>query len=221
MKELSQENNFLYLCLSLIVLLFAASLVQVSSGTWGEDFFSLITLVMLIVSIKSVYTNLEWRKILYALIVLFVLVSGIAKLFSIPFMPYVSLTILFIFFVGSFRTAYRQILFEGKVDGNKIIGSLSLYLLLGLIWTVIYLFIFELDPTAFTGIESGNWKQNFSQMAYYSFVTLTTLGYGDMLPVNKVAQFFVYMEAIIGVFYMAIIVSSLISLRLAALEKKE
>ena len=131
------------------------------------------------------------------------------------------LSILFIFFVGSFRTAYRQILFEGKVDGNKIIGSLSLYLLLGLGWTVIYLFIFELDPTAFMGIESGNWKQNFSQMAYYSFVTLTTLGYGDMLPVNKVAQFFVYMEAIIGVFYMAIIVSSLISLRLAALEKKE
>ena len=94
MKELSQENNFLYLCLSLIVLLFAASLVQVSYGTWGEDFFSFITLVMIIASIKSLYTNLKWRKILYALIVLFILVSGIAKLFSIPFMPYVSLTIL-------------------------------------------------------------------------------------------------------------------------------
>jgi voltage-gated potassium channel Kch len=80
-----------------------------------------------------------------------------------------------------------------------------------------------MDPSAFSGVEAANWQQGFSRIAYYSFVTLTTLGYGDILPTNHVAEFFVYMEAIIGVFYMAIIVSSLISLRLSAMEteKKE
>ncbi len=78
-----------------------------------------------------------------------------------------------------------------------------------------------MDPTAFSGIETANWQQSFSRVAYYSFVTLTTLGYGDILPTNHLAEFFVYLEAIIGVFYMAIIVASLISLRLSALQNKK
>ena len=86
---------------------------------------------------------------------------------------------------------------------------------------MIYLLILVMDPHAFSGIEAGNWQEIFSRVAYYSFVTLTTLGYGDILPTNHIAEFFVYMEAIIGVFYMAIIVSSLISLRLATLQESK
>ena len=221
MKQLSHDNNFVYLCGALVALLFSASLVQTFSGTWGEDFFSLVTLVMLILSIKSIHTDHSWKRIVFVLIGIVFFVMVLAKLFALSYVPYVILGALLFFFTGSFWTAYKQILFEGEVDSNKMIGSLSLYLLLGLIWTVMYLIILQLDPQAFSGIDAGNWKQNFAQVAYYSFVTLTTLGYGAILPVNKVAQFFVSMEAIIGVFYMAIIVSSLISLRLAALNKKE
>ena len=221
MKQLTQANNFVYLCGALIALLFSASLVQVFSGTWGEELFSLVSIVMLIVSMKSIHTDVTWKKIVYVLIFFLFVITLIAKMFHFSYIPYVNLFILLLFFIGSFWKAYKQILFEGKVDSNKMIGSLSLYLLLGLIWTTFYLLLIQIDPTAFSGIDVGNWKQNFSQVAYYSFVTLTTLGYGDILPVNKVAQFFVYMEAIVGVFYMAIIVSSLISLRLASLERKE
>jgi voltage-gated potassium channel Kch len=125
------------------------------------------------------------------------------------------LLILLIFFIRVFIVAAKQVLFVGKIDANKIIGSLTLYILLGLIWAVIYLILLAMDPNAFSGIEAADWKQIFSRVAYYSFVTLTTLGYGDILPTNHVAEFFVYMEAITGVFYMAIIVSSLISLHLS------
>nr|WP_269764034.1 potassium channel family protein [Shewanella benthica] len=48
-------------------------------------------------------------------------------------------------------------------------------------------------------------------MAYFSFVTLTTLGYGDISPISPFSQVLVYMEAIAGVFYMAIVVASLVS----------
>lgn len=221
MKQISHDNNFIYLCVALIALLFSASLVQIFSGTWGEDFFSLVTLGALILSMKSIHTDRSWKKIVFVLIAIIFCLTVLSKMFSLSYVVYVILGTLLFFFIGSFWIAYKQILFEGEVDSNKMIGSFSLYLLLGLIWTVFYLILIQLDPTAFTGIDEGNWKQNFAQVAYYSFVTLTTLGYGDILPVNKVAQFFVYMEAIIGVFYMAIIVSSLISLRLASLGRKE
>ena len=221
MKQLSHENNFIYLCGALIALLFSASLVPELSGTWGEDLFSLVSLLMIVVSLKSIHTDVTWKKSLYIILLFLLIVNILGKVFHFGAISYLNLALLLFFFIGSFWRAYKQILFEGEVDTNKIIGSLSLYLLLGLSWTIIYLMLFQLDPTAFSGLETDTWKQNFAQMAYYSFVTLTTLGYGDVLPKNHVAQFFVYMEAIVGVFYMAIIVSSLISLRLANLKKKD
>jgi len=221
MKQLSHENNFLYLCGALVALLFSASLIQELSGTWGEDLFSMVSILMIVVSLKSIHTDVTWKKSLYIIIFFLTITVVLGRVFHFSSISYINLALLLFFFVGSFWTAYKQILFEGEVDSNKMIGSLSLYLLLGLVWTVLYLILFQLDPTAFSGIDAGSWKQNFAQMAYYSFVTLTTLGYGDVLPQNHVAQFFVYMEAIMGVFYMAIIVSSLISLRLANLKKKD
>ena len=220
MKQLSTKNNFIYLFFSLIVFLFSAAVVAEFPGSLGEDIFSIVTMLMLIVSIKSLKTEKTWIWAVYALIALFVSFTASAKFFEHQVTVYFTLVILLVFFTGSFLIAAKQVLLVGDIDGNKIIGSLSLYLLLGLIWAVIYLLILVMDPTAFSGVEASTWQQGFSRIAYYSFVTLTTLGYGDILPTNHVAEFFVYMEAIIGVFYMAIIVSSLISLRLAALEKK-
>ncbi len=221
MQQLSKENNFVYLFFSLITLLFSAAVVGELPGKSGEDFFSFVTLLMLLASIKSIKTDVTWKWTVYAVIAAFVILTGLAKLFPHHlYVPFLLLTLL-VFFIGSFAMAAKQVLFVGDIDGNKIIGSLTLYILLGLIWATIYLLILAMDPQAFSGIEAGSWQEIFSRVAYYSFVTLTTLGYGDILPTNHIAEFFVYMEAIIGVFYMAIIVSSLISLRLAAIQEKK
>lgn len=221
MKPITTQNNFLYLFLSLIVFLFSAAVVAEYPGSIGEDIFSIVTMLMLIVSIKSLKSEKTWMWAVYALIALFIILTASAKFFEHQVTVYFTLAILLIFFIGSFMMAAKQVLFVGDIDGNKIIGSLSLYILLGLVWAVIYLMLVVMDPSAFSGVEESTWQQGFSRIAYYSFVTLTTLGYGDILPTNHVAEFFVYMEAIIGVFYMAIIVSSLISLRLSAVEKQK
>jgi voltage-gated potassium channel Kch len=89
--------------------------------------------------------------------------------------------------------------------------------LIGLNWSLLYLFLAQTIPGAFNGLEQLVWYDNFADAAYYSFVTLTTLGYGDISPVTPVARFLVYMEAIVGVFYMAILVASLVGVRISAL----
>jgi hypothetical protein len=70
-------------------------------------------------------------------------------------------------------------------------------------------------PGACNGLEQAPWYENFSAVAYYSYVTLTTPGYGDISPVVPIARFLVYMEAIAGVFYMAILLASLIGIGLS------
>ncbi len=221
MKKINHENNFIYLCVALIALLFSAAIIRDFPNTWGGEFFSLVSILMLMVSIKSMKTEIAWKRMVYVLIGLLVVFTIISRFFELLAMPYLMLLLLLFFFMGSFSSSYKNILLEGKVDKNKIIGSVSLYLLLGLIWTILYLLLIQLDPNAFSGIEAGTWQQNFSTVAYYSFVTLTTLGYGDILPKNHLAEFLAYMEAIIGVFYMAIIVATLVSLGIARIDKKD
>lgn len=221
MKHLNKQNNLIYLFFSLIILLFSSAVVVQFPGSLSDDVFSFVILLMLVVSHKSVHTDATWKWTTYTIIAIFILLTILAKFITHELSVYLILFTLLIFFISAFTTSVKQILFVGDIDTHKIIGSLTLYILLGLIWAVIYLIILAMDPQAFSGIEAGNWQQMFSRVAYYSFVTLTTLGYGDVLPTNHVAEFFVYMEAIVGVFYMAIIVSSLISLRLAAIEEEK
>ena len=123
---------------------------------------------------------------------------------------YIHLILLFCFYLWAIWLAGRQVLFTGAVDANRIVGAICIYLLMGLIWTLMYLFIAQAMPGAFNGVEQRVWYDNFADVAYYSYVTLTTLGYGDISPVAPIARFLVYMEAVVGVFYMAVLVASLI-----------
>lgn len=121
------------------------------------------------------------------------------------------LVLMFLFFFSTFKSLVKQILFSGKIDNNKLVGSMALFLLLGLMWAIIYLILLEVDPKSFTGLEAIAWEANFSNSAYFSFVTLTTLGYGDISPVTPIAKTLVLLEAIVGIFYMAVVVSSLVT----------
>jgi len=220
MKPLDSQNNFVYLFISLILFLFTAAVVAEFSNLFSQEFFSLIILLMMVASFKSLQTRVAWKRTIYVLVPIFIIFSTLDTFFHEKYYMLLVLSTLLLFFIGSFSMAFRQVLFVGDIDGNKIIGSLTLYILLGLIWAVIYMLIIILDPTAFSGLEVTNWKEGFARISYYSFVTLTTLGYGDILPANHIAEFFISMEAILGVFYIAIIVSSLISLRISAIQQQ-
>ncbi len=212
MKHLSRENNFFYLCTALVTILFSSAVVRQFPGTWGEDLFTFFILASLLLGIKSLNTTLTWRRIIYGLLVVLLVLSVVSRFSKSELIDYLSLGLLLFFFSGALRSAWRQVLFVGeRVDLNRIVGSVSVYLLLGVIWTLIYLVLLTFDANALSGIQFGNWRESFPQAAYYSFVTLTTLGYGDILPASHLARFFAYMEAIAGVFYMAIVVASLVS----------
>ncbi len=210
---INKKNNFIYLFFSLTALLFSSAISDDFPGTIGEDIFSFVSIAMVILSLKSLHINIKLRKIVYFLTLLLGLLNIIWILYPSKATLFLILLLMFIFFVGAFRLSVRQILFEGEVDSNKIIGSLSLFLLIGLIWTSLYMIVLLFEPNALNGVETTQWRTLFSRVAYYSFVTLTTLGYGDISPANHLMEFLAYMEAITGLFYMAIFVSSLIGLK--------
>ena len=99
---------------------------------------------------------------------------------------------------------------------NKILGSICGYLVLGIAFAVAYSMIDGLNPDAFDfnvvlEAEVNNHAIRINLFIYYSFVTLTTLGYGDVTPIAPTARVLSWVEAVIGQFYIAILVAGLVS----------
>jgi hypothetical protein len=105
----------------------------------------------------------------------------------------------------------RQVVRGQKISANRIIGAISLYLLLGVTWSVVYALVEKLLPGSFSGISISDTAIWTSEWLYFSFVTLTTLGYGDILPLTATARVLSFIEAVFGQFYIAILVAGLVA----------
>jgi hypothetical protein len=105
----------------------------------------------------------------------------------------------------------RQVLLGTEISANRVIGAINLYLLLGVLWAIAYAVIELIAEGSFHGLTEQLSKGWSSDWIYFSFVTMTTLGYGDITPITSTARTFAYMQAVFGQFYIAILVAGLVS----------
>jgi hypothetical protein len=103
----------------------------------------------------------------------------------------------------------------GRVTFDRILGAIALYVLIGVVWAEAYQLIDLQAPDAYAGIARGSASLDRSSWIYFSFVTLTTVGYGDITPVAHVARSLAILEALIGQLYPAIVLARLVSLHVA------
>jgi len=110
----------------------------------------------------------------------------------------------------------RQVFREGPITLQRIQGAVAVYLLLGIAWAGIYQLIDGIWPGAFRFSEAPrNRGEVANSLAYYSFVTLTTMGYGDITPVHPVARSAAILEALTGQLFPAILIARLVAMELA------
>ena len=107
----------------------------------------------------------------------------------------------------------RFVLRTPRVDAEVLCASISAYLLLGLLWTLGYLIEAGINPGAFilnTSGPTGGQMDSFNAF-YFSFVTLSTVGYGDITPVSRVARMLAITESMTGLLYVAVLIARLVS----------
>jgi hypothetical protein len=102
----------------------------------------------------------------------------------------------------------------GKVTFERIDGAIALYILVGVLWAQAYHLVSILVPKAFYSASLHSNSLDRSIWIYFSFVTLTTAGYGDILPVAPQARSLTNLEALVGQLYPAIVLARLVSLHL-------
>jgi hypothetical protein len=104
---------------------------------------------------------------------------------------------------------------SGTVTFDRILGAIALYVLIGVVWAEAYQLINIHVPGAYAGIARDSGSLDRSSWIYFSFVTLTTVGYGDITPVAHAARSLAILEALIGQLYPAIVLARLVSLHVA------
>ena len=107
-------------------------------------------------------------------------------------------------------TSVRHALGRGVVDAERILAALDAYLLAGLLFAVAYWTLDRLWPASFRGTMPGNF--DLPRAIYFSFVTIATLGYGDVVPASEPARGLAFVEGVSGQMYLAVLVARLVSL---------
>lgn len=114
-------------------------------------------------------------------------------------------------------TLYKVFSDSGPVTAHKIRGAVAAYLLIGITWAFIYGLLDQILPNAFSlPADGGEYSiKRQGTITYFSFITLTTLGYGDITPTHEISRMFAVMEGLIGQLYPATLLARLVSMEIA------
>ena len=108
---------------------------------------------------------------------------------------------------ASLIVTFGNLMKRGHGDIEALLGGIFGYLLLSMVWAVLFVWIERWKPGSFVIPEQSDLS---STMIYYSLVTLTTLGYGDVLPRTPIAELVSGLEAVVGVLYVAVMIGSIV-----------
>lgn len=111
----------------------------------------------------------------------------------------------------------RQVFREGQITVHRIVGAVAVYLLLGIACGFTYYLIATLEPGAFSiSSSTASSMGAHSEFLYFSFITLTTVGYGDITAIHPIARSLVMLEALTGQLFPAILIARLVSMELVS-----
>lgn len=130
----------------------------------------------------------------------------------VPAWPFLALAIGFLIVVVA--RLFRFILTAPRVNGEVLCAGIANLLLLGLLWGFAYELVAQVNPRAFLFNSPPGVEETMTRMnaIYFSFVSLSTVGYGDILPVSGVARMLATLESMTGMLYGAVLIARLVAL---------
>ena len=137
----------------------------------------------------------------------------VAYLAELPFLRILSRVFLAIFFGVTLFSLLSYLRRAKEITADLLMGAASTYFLVGLFWAFIFFFIETFSPGSFR--LEGSPADMESQLIYYSFVTLTTVGYGDITAASMIARSYSVLEAVTGQLYLTVLVAGLVGLHIS------
>lgn len=134
---------------------------------------------------------------------------------------FIRLAIYSVFYVIVTAELIKQVWRAKVISSNVILGLMSGYICIGLVCFFIFLTIEMIDPGSFTGINIIDPSLNIDSLLYYSYITLLSIGYGEITPVTIISQKAAILTGLLGQFYMVILTSVIIGKYINQLNKEK
>ncbi len=207
----TKHPHCLYLLVGLVILMLIAPAIDGSESIDGLG--TIAAGVVLLGGILAVRTSRRELVVAIMLGVLAVVISGAQATLELKAKYLVAAAhgTSMLFFGYIMIAVLCYVMQRGKVTADKLFGAACVYLLIGLTWASLFGLMKAINPNAFTAYgpdQSIRW----SDMIYYSYSTLTTVGYGDIAATQPEARMLSVLEAICGVLYTAVLVARLVAL---------
>lgn len=216
-----RKDNFIYMLLALLIFLVALPILEELRFLPSKIARPIAFTCLLAVGVWSLRDRIRIFRIGMALVVIGTAANVLSATNDAPVFYYLSVETLSAFLMLSIWSALRQVVLGIEMTANRLFGAVCIYLMIGVLWALMYGALQMLDTDAFVGSLNNETGERGVDWIYYSFVTLTTLGYGDILPISKTARTLAYSEAVIGVFYIALLVAALVGSYAASTKRSQ
>jgi len=207
-------TRFAILLLTLLLLATASSFAPVAIGALAGN---LASSAVLLAGVFSLYHNRALLVVGMLLLVPAMATRWVFFWLETPAMAPISISFWLLFSLFNVGALFVYIQRRGTPTNDTIYGGICIYVLMGYCFGAGFALIETLNPGSLhfeQGAPEGIAALEF-KMAYYSFVTLSTLGYGDITPLSPVAQSLAMLEAVAGPMFVAVFLARLVGVRTA------
>lgn len=201
------------LAILLLLMLFVVAPFQ-AAGIMAFEAFGVIVGLVMIAGVFIISASPTATLIMLAAFALNAVVVVARLIKPLPYDLYLVSAAWFIIACTLGFVVAREVFARGVVNFHRIVGAVLLYLLIGLAFVSLFTLVGLLVPNAFKGLVLQDNQKMASSLIYFSFVTLTSTGYGDIYPVHPVARSLCNLETIIGQLYPATLLARLVTLEI-------
>lgn len=187
---------------------------------WGSFFMNITFSFLIFATIFTLHWKRYYLLLIWSLAILAIILNSLTLLLSNSLWMEGASRLTAFGFIGFIAAIhFKKVFFAKTIEINLVFGAICIYVLIGILFALLYSFIDLVNVAAFRGLEdilNGDYSLavqqwlKLQQLFYFSFVTQTTLGYGDIVPVLSIAKNLAAVQAITGQFYIAILVAGLV-----------
>ena len=213
-----KRDRFLFLLISLLSLILIAPLFQ---GVVPLPL--LLDIFITGIFLSALYAiSKKTQRLPLAIILLLPVITGmwVTYFVHIPYLRLVSDCCAILFFAFAIILLLSSLLRENEITLDVIYGAIAVFLLMALMWAFMFDVIETIRPGSFQ-VTASPLHGTRVHFVYYSFVTITTVGYGDILPVTLSARAFSIVEMVVGQVYLVVLVARLVGINITqSMDKK-
>ena len=197
------KSRFIYIILAILLVILVTPFIR-HSGITGHLITTLLAAMIPLTSFYALTADRKRAIVILLIAAPFVLLDGMSLFFTNRILMIVSIgfgTILYLYIIV---LLVINLLSYRVVTADLIYCAISTYFLIGVMWTGIYIFLEGISPGSFSGISENE------DLLYFSFVTLTTVGFGDITPESILGKRLAVFEAAMGGIYLAVIIAMIV-----------